>query len=144
MIKSLLLKQHYNDPLHRDMIANHTCNFSTRGIAKARVFPEPVLAFTIRSWPAIHFDIVLYCTGNKYLIPLDSSLDTTVLEMAKLENLPASSWGLAGSTAGDSSLAKSSSSDNDDGVDDGEEMTGEVTEIQWNGLSNDRSKMFVF
>jgi len=70
----------------------------------------------------MHFDIVLYCTGKRYLIPLDSSLVTTVLEMLKLENFPASSWGLTsagGGRAGESSLAKSSSSDKDDGVDEG-------------------------
>ena len=55
---------------------------------------------------------------------------TTVLEMLKLENFPASSWGLTsgGGGGGESSLAKSSSSDRDDGVDEGEEMTGEAVE----------------
>ena len=53
---------------------------------------------------------------------------TTVLEMLKLENFPASSWGLTSGEggAGESSLEKSSSSDRDDGVDEGDEITGEA------------------
>ena len=52
---------------------------------------------------------------------------TTVLEMLKLENFPASSWGLtSGGGVGESSLEKSSSSDRDDGVDEGDEITGEA------------------
>lgn len=60
-------------------------SFSIKGIAKENVFPVPVRAWAITSFPAYTGLKVFTCTGNRYVTPRAVQISTDVLNTIVLQ-----------------------------------------------------------